>query len=199
MTTQHSAGCLKTGFGHHRPNHHEMKVGPPKHKGTSLSTLILVAAVTGAKFTPRNHRATRHPVLDAATSGVLIKHRAEDVLDEARRLSDIGCRYWHFHARNPMTNEQTTSNSIYQATSRGVQAYGPSMIMSFGASRNGAEVKHSIQQFGEWERIGVAPLTNAVAVSERMKFDALDAHHEIEMTRLSLTLEQRSESVGAAA
>ncbi|WP_159421589.1 hypothetical protein [Pseudoclavibacter albus] len=115
--------------------------------------------MTGAKFTPGNHRATRHPVMDAAASGVLIKHRTEDVLDEARRLSDMGCRYWHFHARNPMTNEQTTSSSIYQATSRGVQAYGPSMVMSFGASRNGAEVKHSIQQFGEWERISQVSLS----------------------------------------
>ncbi|MBN6777175.1 hypothetical protein JRG19_01245 [Pseudoclavibacter alba] len=114
--------------------------------------------MTGAKFTPRNHRATRHPVLDATASGVLIKHHTEDVLDEAKRLSDTGCRYWHFHARNPMTNEQTTSNSIYQAARRGVQAYDPSMIMSFGASRNGAEVKHSIQHFGEWERISQVSL-----------------------------------------
>ncbi|MDV7809915.1 hypothetical protein R4J71_29355, partial [Pseudomonas aeruginosa] len=41
-----------------------------------------------------------------------------ELLDEARQLYEMGCRYYHYHARNPLTQEQTTDNDIYQAVSR---------------------------------------------------------------------------------
>ena len=123
-----------------------------------MDRMILGSAVTGAKFTPRNHQPSRDPVIDAAASGMTIKHRLTDVTDEAKRLADLGCRYWHYHARNPKTNEQTTSNSIYQSVSNSVQEYDGAVIISFGASRNGPEVKEAIRHLGEWERVSQAAL-----------------------------------------
>lgn len=123
-----------------------------------MNQMILGSAVTGAKFTPRNHRPSRDPVIDAAASGLTIKHRLADVTEEAKRLADLGCRYWHYHARNPDTNEQTTSNETYQAASTAVQGYDDSVLVSFGASRNGVEVKDAIRSGGEWERVSQAAL-----------------------------------------
>ena len=123
-----------------------------------MDRMILGSAVTGAKFTPRNPQPSRDPVIDAAASGMTIKHRLTDVTDEAKRLADLGCRYWHYHARNPKTNEQTTSNSIYQSVSNSVQEYDDAVVISFGASRNGPEVKEAIRHLGEWERVSQAAL-----------------------------------------
>lgn len=123
-----------------------------------MSTVIIGSAVTGAKFTPRNHRPTRSATIDAAASGVMIKHRLRDVVDESKRLSDLGCRYWHYHARNPETNEQTTDNQMYRMVSTAVQNYDNSVVISFAASRNGDEVKQSIKERGEWERVSQAAL-----------------------------------------
>lgn len=120
--------------------------------------MIVGSAVTGAKFTPFNHRPSHDSVMDAAASGMTIKHRLADVTDEAKRLADFGCRYWHYHARNPQTNEQTTSNKVYQWVSSAVQDYDDSMVISFGASRNGSEVKDAIKEHGEWERVSQAAL-----------------------------------------
>ena len=126
--------------------------------GDTIDRLILGSAVTGAKFTPRNHRPTRDAVIDAAASGLMIQHKMSDVVDEAKRLADMGARYWHYHARNPDTNEQTTDNAIYQHASQAVQDYDDSVAISFGASRNGGEVKSAIQEGGEWERVSQAAL-----------------------------------------
>lgn len=123
-----------------------------------MREIILGSAVTGAKFTPRNHRVTRNSTLDAAASGSTIKHRLRDVIGEAHALADLGGRYWHFHARNPRTNEQSTSNTIYRSASHAVQHYDDSVLISFGASRNGAEVRHAIGAHGEWERVSQAAI-----------------------------------------
>ena len=65
----------------------------------------------------------------------------------------MGCRYYHYHARNPLTQEQTTDNDIYQAVSRALQNRFPDLMLSFGASRNGSEVQENIRRFGEWEQV----------------------------------------------
>jgi hypothetical protein len=120
--------------------------------------LILGCAATGAKFTPNNHRPTGNSVLDSICIGASIKSAVPEVIEEAERLYAAGCRYYHFHARNPLTREQTTDNDIYRAVSQGVQLRCPGMMLSFGASRNGSEVRESINKFGEWERVSQCAL-----------------------------------------
>lgn len=116
-------------------------------------TLILGCASTGAKFTPRNHAATGDRLLDSICTGATIRTAPGELLDEARQLYEMGCRYYHYHARNPLTQEQTTDNDIYQAVSRALQNRFPDLMLSFGASRNGSEVQENIRRFGEWERV----------------------------------------------
>ncbi|ARF56534.1 3-keto-5-aminohexanoate cleavage protein [Streptomyces gilvosporeus] len=123
---------------------------------TALShgkTLILGCASTGAKFTPNNHRLTGDTTLDSICTGKTIKTSALASIAEAEALYGMGCRYYHYHARNPLTHEQTTDNEIYQEISRGVQRRCPDVLISFGASRNGGEVRERIRAFGEWERV----------------------------------------------
>ena len=119
----------------------------------SRKTLILGCASTGAKFTPRNHAATGDRLLDSICTGATIRTAPGELLDEARQLYEMGCRYYHYHARNPLTQEQTTDNDIYQAVSRALQNRFPDLMLSFGASRNGSEVQENIRRFGEWERV----------------------------------------------
>ncbi|MDV6609819.1 hypothetical protein FA506_19265 [Pseudomonas aeruginosa] len=119
----------------------------------SRKTLILGCASTGAKFTPRNHAATGDRLLDSICTGATIRNAPGELLDEARQLYEMGCRYYHYHARNPLTQEQTTDNDIYQAVSRALQNRFPDLMLSFGASRNGSEVQENIRRFGEWERV----------------------------------------------
>lgn len=127
----------------------------------SQKSLILGCASTGAKFTPRNHLLSGDPVIDAVCTGEAIKTNSQDLIDEAAALYKRGCRYYHLHARNPKTNEQTTENAVYGAVSRGVQKRCPSMLISFGASRNGSEVQRAVQQKGEWERVSQCSLSLA--------------------------------------
>ncbi|MDK1494583.1 3-keto-5-aminohexanoate cleavage protein [Sinorhizobium sp. 7-81] len=89
----------------------------------------------------------------------MIKTSTQDLLDEAAALYQRGCRYYHLHARNPRTNEQTTQNDVYSSVSRGIQQRCPSMLLSFGASRNGCEVQGAVQQKGEWERVSQCSLS----------------------------------------
>ncbi|MES4992566.1 3-keto-5-aminohexanoate cleavage protein [Phyllobacterium sp. 22229] len=124
-------------------------------------SLILGCASTGAKFTPRNHLLSGDPVIDAVCTGEAIKTNPQDLIDEATMLYKRGCRYYHLHARNPKTNEQTTENAVYSAVSRGVQKRCPSMMISFGASRNGTEVQRAVHQKGEWERVSQCSLSLA--------------------------------------
>ena len=70
------------------------------------------------QFTPRNHAATGDRLLDSICTGATIRTAPGELLDEARQLYEMGCRYYHYHARNPLTQEQTTDNDIYQAVSR---------------------------------------------------------------------------------
>ncbi|WP_207928131.1 3-keto-5-aminohexanoate cleavage protein, partial [Pseudomonas aeruginosa] len=119
----------------------------------SRKTLILGCASTGAKFTPRNHATTGDRLLDSICTGATIRTAPGELLDEARQLYEMGCRYYHYHARNPLTQEQTTDNDIYQAVSRALQNRFPDLMLSFGASRNGSEVQENIRRFGEWERV----------------------------------------------
>lgn len=121
-------------------------------------SMVMGAAVTGAKFTPENHRPTGDVLLDKICSGSTIKTSTADTAAEARALYDAGCRYFHYHARNPVTQEQSTDNRLYQAVSRAVQHSRPGMLISFGASRNGREVRESIRKYGEWERVSQCAL-----------------------------------------
>lgn len=121
-------------------------------------TLILGAAVTGAKFTPTNHAPTGNPLVDLVSTGETIKSDIDALAAEASSLFEIGVRYYHYHARNPKTHEQTTSNSIYSQVSLEIQDRLPGMFLSFGASRNGPEVRQSILENGEWERVSQSAL-----------------------------------------
>jgi hypothetical protein len=121
-------------------------------------SLILGCASTGAKFTPRNHRPTGDALLDAICAGATIKTSPALLVAEAEALYGLGCRYYHYHARNERTHEQTTSNDVYQRLSRHLQGRCKEMLVSFGASRNGVEVRDSIQRFGEWERVSQCSL-----------------------------------------
>jgi hypothetical protein len=121
--------------------------------GAGEKSLILGCASTGAKFTPNNHRPTGDPLLDSICSGMAIKTSPLTLVAEAEALYGMGCRYYHYHARNQLTQEQTTDNEIYQAISRNIQRRCGEMLLSFGASRNGGEVRENIARFGEWERV----------------------------------------------
>ncbi|EPJ81517.1 3-keto-5-aminohexanoate cleavage protein [Pseudomonas sp. CFII68] len=122
------------------------------------NTLILGCASTGAKFTPRNHYLTGDKLLDSICTGATIKGDQDAIVKEAIELYDLGCRYYHYHARNPITQEQTTDNDIYQAVSRNIQRSCKDVLLSFGASRNGKEVQENIRAFGEWERVSQCAL-----------------------------------------
>lgn len=120
--------------------------------------LVLGSAVTGAKFTPRNHAKTGNPFIDLVSCGQTIKSDTGQLVAEAAALFDIGVRYYHYHARNPRTQEQSTSNALYSALSHEIQDRLAGMLISFGASRNGVEVREAIRRHGEWERISQAAL-----------------------------------------
>ncbi|WP_334484827.1 3-keto-5-aminohexanoate cleavage protein [Bradyrhizobium algeriense] len=125
--------------------------------GGSMS-IILGTAVTGAKFTPHNHLQTGDPIFDRICRGDDIPVSENDLTQEACSLYFAGCRYFHYHARNFETREQTTRNSVYSRISNLVRLMCPDMLISFGASRNGAEVLHNIANRGEWERVSQAEL-----------------------------------------
>lgn len=120
--------------------------------------LILGCASTGAKFTPLNHKSTGDAVLDRICSGATVRTATGEVVAEADELHRLGVRYYHYHARNPVTREQTTDNDLYQRVSARIQSRHPDMLLSFGASRNGTEVRQRVEQFGEWERVSQCAL-----------------------------------------
>ncbi|MBH0780880.1 3-keto-5-aminohexanoate cleavage protein [Nocardia bovistercoris] len=116
--------------------------------------LIVGCAATGAKFTKHNHRTTGDTVMDHISTGASIKIAESEALQEAVTLYALGCRYYHYHARNPATGEQSTDNAIYQSLSQSIQrSCNQDIRLSFGASRNGPEVRDSIARNGEWERV----------------------------------------------
>ena len=122
-------------------------------------SIILGTAVTGAKFTPLNHLQIGVPVLDRVCRGDDIPVSEYDLTQEACSLYFAGCRYFHYHARNFKTREQTTRNSVYSRVSHIVRLICPDMLISFGASRNGTEVLHNIANHGEWERVSQTELS----------------------------------------
>ncbi|MDP7701264.1 hypothetical protein [Mycobacterium sp. TY815] len=157
--------------------------------------LILGSAVTGAKFTPRNHAKTGNPFIDLVSQGQTIKSDVGQLVAEASALFDIGVRYYHYHARNPLTQEQSTANSLYSAVSLEVQDRLPGMLISFGASRNGVEVKEAIQRYGEWERMSQAAMplhlggahfvTKQAAVELQVILDLERGGHDISIAAAS--------------
>jgi len=119
---------------------------------------VLGSAVTGAKFTPMNHRETANPLMDRICRGDDVPISEEEIEREAQSLYRLGCRYFHYHARNFKTREQTTDSRVYSRIGSLLRAWLPDMLVSFGASRNGSEVMESIATNGEWERVSQAAL-----------------------------------------
>lgn len=123
-------------------------------------SVIIGCPSTGAKFTPLNHLLTGDELLDKICSGEDIAVSVEEIDSEIEALHAAGCRYYHYHARNFSSREQTTDNGVYALVSRRVQTRRPDMLISFGASRNGSEVLARIGAHGELERVsqGALPL-----------------------------------------
>ncbi len=117
------------------------------------SALILANCSTGARWTPENHGPSHDAILDYVQRGHAIHARDASLIDESRILWREGVRYFHVHARNPLTHEQCCGSSVYQSFGRAFHAALPDAILSYGASRNGSEVLRSIAAHGEWERL----------------------------------------------
>ncbi|WP_194814213.1 hypothetical protein [Nocardia sp. XZ_19_385] len=101
---------------------------------------------------------TGDTVLDGICTGATIRTAQDALVAEAESLYELGCRYYHYHARNPLTREQTTDNALYEEVSRGIQRGMDGLMISFGASRNGGEVRDRIRRYGEWERVSQCAL-----------------------------------------
>lgn len=121
-------------------------------------SIILGSAVTGAKFTPLNHYDTGDPMMDRICRGDDIAIAERDLVREAQKLSRLGCRYYHYHARNFLSREQVTDNQTYARVGTLIGGSCPDLFLSFGASRNGSEIKQSISKLGEWERVSQAAI-----------------------------------------
>jgi hypothetical protein len=121
--------------------------------------LILGCALTGAKFTPRNHYPTEDATFDTICRGDRIPIAFDEVERETQALYQGGCRYLHIHARNPVTHEQSCDNSIYVAYNQRLAPTFPDLILSYGASRNGIEIDEAIRRNGEWARVSQAALS----------------------------------------
>lgn len=121
-------------------------------------SIILGTAATGAKFTPLNHCDSGDPMLDRICRGDDIPVTTEALARELQSLYSLGCRYFHYHARNSETREQTTHSRVYARVGRMIRSICPNMLVSFGASRNGTEVLQNISSYGEWERVSHAAL-----------------------------------------
>ncbi len=125
---------------------------------TRSNQLIIGCASTGAKFTPLNHRSTDNLHFDNICWGTDIPITRDEIQLELDLIYALGCRYYHYHARNPVTREQTTDNVVYQGISQLIQSRCPDTLISFGTSRNGKEVRDAINKFGEWERVSQCAL-----------------------------------------
>lgn len=120
--------------------------------------IILGCCSTGAKFTPLNHCSTGDELFDRISTGENIAVDRDEIAAEVKKLTELGCRYYHYHARNPHSREQTTDNAVYRDIGALVQSLSPDMLISFGASRNGPEVQRNIAAHGEWERVSQTDL-----------------------------------------
>lgn len=126
-----------------------------------MKKLILGCAATGAKYTPKNHVPSGNVVADSIWRGDYIPVSVEEITADAVASYQEGCRYFHIHARNPITREQTTDLDWYRQCALAIRKACPDMLLSFGGSRNGKEVIESIAKFGEWARLAQCsvPLT----------------------------------------
>jgi len=126
--------------------------------GNSPKKLIVGCAATGAKFTPRNHHRTGDDIYNAIMGGKNIPVTVEEIVADAKAAYAEGARYFHIHARNPATREQFTDLDWYKECSLSIQKHCPGMVLSFGASRNGHEVREAIAKESEWVRIHQADI-----------------------------------------
>jgi hypothetical protein len=118
--------------------HHGIPVGEQK-------ALHIGCAISGAKFTPGNHRATGDQTLDKILTGKNIPIGIEAILEEVR--------YLHWHARNSVTGEQSCEDALYREFGLNLRQRYPGLALSYGASRNGPEIQQGIARGGEWARI----------------------------------------------
>lgn len=126
---------------------------------SAKKSVILGCCATGAKFTPINHKVTGNRIYDAICSGDLIPVDFDEIQIELARLIQSGCRYWHIHARNPSTREQSCDNELYYHYSTLAKRLNPHLLVSFGGSRNGPEIAERIRVKGEWDRISQIALS----------------------------------------
>lgn len=115
--------------------------------------LLLGCAGSGAKFTPENHAATGNRVLDAILQGAYIPVKLEDILKENEILYAEGVRYFHWHARNPVTREQSCDSTLYRLFGQWQRQQNPGLALSYGGSRNGREINAALKAGGEWSRL----------------------------------------------
>lgn len=120
---------------------------------TEQKKLILGCCATGAKFTPLNHKETGNRIYDAICCGDTIPTTEREILEDMLGAYKLGCRYYHVHARNPDTREQSCLNDHYAVYGAMAREHCPNMMLSFGASRNGREIIQQIVSSGEWSRI----------------------------------------------
>jgi len=117
--------------------------------------------MTGAKYIPSNDPESDNHAFNAIMRGDNIPVTVNDIIFEAKESYDLGCRYFHIHARNPVTREQSTDMDWYRQCSLGIQEKCPGAIISYGTSRNGQEVQRAIAEQGEWARSQQAAMSLA--------------------------------------
>lgn len=125
----------------------------PSEQEQSKTQLIVGPAVTGAKFTPTNHHNTDDPVLDSILRGDYMAVHPAALAQEIKAMYGLGARYFHIHARNPETREQSCDPELYRQLGKMLRAWMPEIILSSGASRNGREIVKAINQHSEWGRL----------------------------------------------
>src|SRR2546423_672935 len=108
--------------------------------------LIIAVAMTGAKFTPAHHKETGDPILDSILRGDYIPTDPDELAREVRSLHALGVRYFHIHARNPRTREQSCDEQLYRTLGQSLRNWNPKIILSYGGSRNGREILDAIQR-----------------------------------------------------
>ncbi len=150
-----------------------MQGGNPDQK-----RLLLGCCMTGAKYTPLNHRLTQDRIVDAISSGDFVPTSPEEIALEAELLFDEGCRYIHIHARNPVTREQSCDRNLYSRYGRDLAARCDDLLLSYGASRNGVEILDQIGSGAEWDRIAHSTLSRAAGGAD---FVTLQAAAELQV------------------
>ena len=116
-------------------------------------SIVLGCAMTGAKYTPRNHYLRKDRILDAICCGDTIPCKADEIVTEAAALYEMGCRYIHIHARNGRTREQTANLTSYSYYGRNLFVKCPQAVLSYGGSRNGVEIDDTVAKGGEFSRV----------------------------------------------